>query len=63
MCTAVNNETGVTIDAAECYDAEQAAARAEHRADGAPRRGPRRRATGHRATGHRGAGPTDRSRA
>ena len=54
---------GRIIDAYARYDAEQAAARAEHRADGAPRRGPRRRATGHRATGHRAGGPTGRSRA
>ena len=49
---------GRIIDAYARYDAEQAAARAEHRADGARRRGPRRRAVGRRAIG-----PTGRSRA
>ena len=49
---------GRIIDAYSRYDAEQAAARAEHRADGARRRGPRRRAVGRRAIG-----PTGRSRA
>ena len=49
---------GRIIDAYSRYDAEQAAARAEHQADGARRRGPRRRAVGRRAIG-----PTGRSRA
>ena len=49
---------GRIIDAYSRYDAEQAAARAEHRADGARRRGPRRRAVGRRTVG-----PTGRSRA
>ena len=45
---------GRIIDAYARYDAEQAAARAEHRADGARRR---------RAVGRRAIGPTGRSRA
>ena len=49
---------GRIIDAYARYDAEQAAARAEHRADGARRRGPRRRAVGRRTIA-----PTGRSRA
>ena len=49
---------GRIIDAYSRYDAEQAAARAEHRADGARRRGPRRRAVGRRTIA-----PTGRSRA
>ena len=49
---------GRIIDAYSRYDAEQAAARAEHRTDGARRRGPRRRAVGRRTIA-----PTGRSRA